>query len=283
MHTAPPPARPELPEAHERRPRWPVWYAAAGFGVAFVLTQVALVILFVATGEDADDVSSGFTAGATLIQNVIFVGTAVFFASMAMRPRAWHFGLRRTAFWPAVGWAALGWLSYFMVSAVYVALVDPEVDQGITEALGADEGTFGLILAGIMVVAVAPVAEEVFFRGFFYGALRSRFTVLPAAIINGALFGLIHYSPEAVAALPPLAVLGFVFCLVYEKTGSLFPVIALHAINNAIAYAIQTEGDGAAVSVAAGLTVILACAVAPRILRAAGGAPAAGVATISRS
>jgi membrane protease YdiL (CAAX protease family) len=283
VHTAPPPAPPELPEGQERRPRWPAWYAAAGFAVAFILTQVALVILFVATGEDADDVSSGFTAGATLVQDVIFVGTAVFFASMTMRPRAWHFGLRRARFWPAVGWAALGWFSYFAVSAVYVALVDPEVDQGITEALGADEGTLGLIVAGIMVVAVAPVAEEVFFRGFFYGALRSRFSVLPAAAINGALFGVIHYSPDAVAALPPLAVLGFVFCLVYEKTGSLFPVIALHAINNAIAYGVQTDGDGTVVALVGGLAVVTACAVVPRVVRPAAAAPAAGVATISRS
>ena len=278
MHTAPPPPQPELPEGYERRPRWPAWYAAAGFGVAFVLTQIALVILFVATGEDADNISSGFTAGATLIQDIIFVGTAVFFASLTMRPRASHFGLRRAPFWPAVGWAALGWFSYFAISAVYVGLVDPEVDQGITDALGADEGTFGLIVAGIMVVAVAPVAEEIFFRGFFYGALRTRFSVLPAATINGLLFGAIHYSPDAVEALPVLAVLGFVFCLVYERTGSLFPVIALHAINNAIAYGVQTDGDGAVVSVVAGLTVITACIVVPRVLRA----PAGGVATISR-
>jgi membrane protease YdiL (CAAX protease family) len=282
VHTAPPPSLPERPEGGERRPRWPAWYAAAGFGVAFVLTQIALVVLFVATGEDADNISSGFTAGATLIQDVIFVGTAVFFASLTLRPRAWHFGLRRARFWPAVGWAALGWFCYFAISAVYVALVDPEVDQGITEALGADEGTFGLVVAGIMVVAVAPVAEEVFFRGFFYGALRSRFAVLPAALINGVLFGAIHYSPDAVAALPPLAVLGFVFCLIYEKTGSLFPVIALHAVNNAIAYGVQTEGDGTVVSLAAGLTVIIACAVVPRFMRLTGGPSAGGVATISR-
>ena len=42
--------------------------------------------------------------------------------------------------------------------------------------------------------------------------------------------------------MPPLAVLGVVFCLVYERTRSLYPVIALHSINNSIAYAAQADG-----------------------------------------
>ena len=48
----------------------------------------------------------------------------------------------------------------------------------MAQDLGADEGTFGLIAAGFMVICVAPFAEEFFFRGFFYRALRSKFSVL---------------------------------------------------------------------------------------------------------
>ena len=56
---------------------------------------------------------------------------------------------------------------------------------------------------------------------------------------------LIHFDfagADALLILPPLAVLGFIFCLVYERTGSLYPVIALHSINNSIAYAAQADG-----------------------------------------
>jgi membrane protease YdiL (CAAX protease family) len=53
---------------------------------------------------------------------------------------------------------------------------------------------------------------------------------------------------------------------VYERTGSLFPVIALHAINNALAYAVQTDGDGTAVSIAVGVVMVGACALVPRTL-----------------
>ena len=63
--------------------------------------------------------------------------------------------------------------------------------------------------------------------------------------------------------LPPLALLGFTFCLVYERTGSLYPVIAMHSINNAIAYGAQA--DGWEVSVVLGPLMLLACVLVPRI------------------
>jgi hypothetical protein len=90
-----------------------------------------------------------------------------------------------------------------------------------------------------------------------------------AALIDGVVFGLIHVSDsETLLLAPVLAMLGFVFCLVYERTGSLYPPIALHALNNAIAYSVQPDlPDGswlAAVPLA--LAMVAACALAPRIL-----------------
>ncbi len=71
----------------------------------------------------------------------------------------------------------------------------------------ATQGTFGLIAAGFLIVCVAPAAEEFFFRGFFYKALRSRYSVLAAAAIDGGLFGLIHFdfSGTGRPADPPAA------------------------------------------------------------------------------
>ena len=263
--TPPPPAeRPELPEG--LAPRWPVWYAWVGFVVALVGTLIAVGIVAVATGASSDDENPTFTVVATLMQSLIFIGTAVLFASFTRKPAPWQFGLRRTRLWPAVGWAALGLFSFYLFAAVYTAAVQPDAEQTVAQDLGADEGTFGLIAAGFMVVCVAPVAEEFFFRGFFYRALRSRFSILPAAAIDGGLFGLIHFSgsgTDGLLILPPLAALGFMFCLVYEKTGSLYPVIALHALNNALAFGIQAEGWG--VSAVFGPLVLLGCLLVPRL------------------
>jgi uncharacterized protein len=265
VQPAQPPEPPELPEGVA--PRWPAWYAGVGFLVALIGTLIAVGVVAAATGAGTDDEDDPtFTIIATLMQSLIFIGTAVLFASFTRRPKPWHFGLRRAPFWPALGWAALGMVSFYVVAAVYTALVSPDAEQTVAQDLGADQGTFGLIVAGFMVICIAPFAEEFFFRGFFYRALRSRYSVIVAALIDGALFGIIHYDfsgADALLITPPLAVLGFVFCLVYEKTGSLWPVIGLHAFNNAIAYGVAVED--ASVSLVLGPLMLVACMVLPRL------------------
>ena len=266
--TPPPPKRPELPEG--AGPRWPAWYAGMGFLVALISTLVVVGIVAAATGASTTDESPTFTVVATFLQGVIFIGTAVLFASFAGKPRPEHFGLRRSRFWPTVGWAVLGLLSFYVVAALYTVIVQPDATQDVAQELGANQGTVGLIAAGFMVICVAPVAEEFFFRGFFYRALRSRYSVLGAALIDGILFGAIHWdfsTADGLLIVPPLGALGFTFCLIYERTGSLYPVIALHALNNAIAFG--TTVDNASVSVVFGLLMLLACTAVPRAQRTA--------------
>jgi membrane protease YdiL (CAAX protease family) len=264
----PPPARPELPEG--ATPRWPAWYAGVGFLVALIATLIVVGIVAAATGATTDEDDPTFTVIATFLQGLIFIGTAVMFASFVRRPRPEHFGLRPTRFWPAVGWAAIGIGTFYVAVAIYSAIVQPDAEQTVAQDLGADQGTFGMIAAGFMVICVAPFAEEFFFRGFFYKALRSRYSVLVAAAIDGLLFGVIHYDfsgADALLILPPLGALGFIFCLVYERTGSLYPVIALHALNNAIAFGVTVED--ASVSLVLGPLMLLGCALVPRAQQAA--------------
>ena len=266
--TPPPPELPELPEG--AGPRWPAWYAGVGFLVALISTLVVVGIVAAATGASTDDENPTFTVIATFLQGLIFIGTAVLFASFAGKPRAEYFGLRRSRFWPTVGWAVLGLFSFYVLAALYTAIVQPDAEQTVAQDLGADQGTLGMIAAGFMVICVAPVAEEFFFRGFFYRALRSRYSVLAAALIDGILFGAIHWdfsTADGLLIIPPLAALGFMFCLVYERTGSLYPVIALHAFNNAIAFGVTVEDAG--VSLVLGPLMLIACAVVPRAQRTA--------------
>ena len=58
----------------------------------------------------------------------------------------------------------------------------------------------------------------------------------PAAIITGLVFGGVHVGSAPVVDLVPLAFLGFGLCLLYRITGSLYPCIAAHSLNNSIAY-----------------------------------------------
>jgi uncharacterized protein len=267
-HGGRPPDPPELPVGADPSPRWPAWYAPvgflAGFAITLVISAVAGVIAAAAGADIEGGTPSELLVVLTALQAVILCGTAVFLASRTVRPKAWHFGLRRAPFWPAVGWTALGLLGFFVFVVLYSALVTPEGDQTVTEDLGADESTLALVAAGVLIVVVAPVAEEFFFRGFFYRALRSRLGILAAASIDGLVFGLIHFTgTETLELLPILAALGFMFCLVYERTKTLYSVIGLHAFNNSIAYGFETESAG--VSIVLGSIMLTACMLGPRL------------------
>jgi len=257
----------QITASEQARPPWPWWYGPLGFIAGAVAGFVSAGIVWAIMGVDDPSDSPGAIVAGTALLDGSLVGAALLFASFVQPPRGWHFGLRPTALKPAVGWAALGMVSFYVFAAVYTALLHPDVQQSVAEDLGADSSTIGLIAAGVMIICVAPFCEEFFFRGFFYGALRNKFSVLVAALIDGLLFGAIHFEGghDGLLIIPPLATLGFIFCLVYEKTRSLYPVIALHSINNSIAYAAQA--DGGAVSAVLGPLMLIVCILAPRLQR----------------
>ena len=97
-------------------------------------------------------------------------------------------------------------------------------------------GGFSWLNALIAVVAggiLIPFAEEVYFRGLWYTALRTRLSFIPATLISSFLFGLGHIDSVAVVAAS--TVIGIVNAIAYEKSQSLWLPIIIHAVNNTIA------------------------------------------------
>jgi hypothetical protein len=233
---------PELPEGVEprRRPRWPPWTSVVALiaGLAAALFGALVIgVVAVAFGAQFDDQPPAVTIAATVVQDACLIGSAVLFARMYGRVRPEDFGLRRTRLGPAIGWAVLGWVSFLVFTAIFIAVIgaSPNDDRLPTE-LGVDDSTAALIAVAFLVAVVAPVAEEFFFRGFFFTALRNWRGLWPAAIGTGIVFGAIHGSSADAAFLLPLAFFGFVLCLIYAKTNSLYPCIALHCANNSVAF-----------------------------------------------
>ena len=75
-------------------------------------------------------------------------------------------------------------------------------------------------------------------------------------MLTGLVFGGIHVGSSPVGYLVPLAFFGIGLCLLYEWTGSLYPSIALHALNNSIALGANLEYDaGVIVAIMAGSTI----------------------------
>jgi membrane protease YdiL (CAAX protease family) len=251
-------------ESDETRPRWPAWYGLAALGMALVIAVFASGILFAlikASGADIQSDSPGVNVVATLIQDLALAGSAIWLASQVARPRAWQFGLRSVPFLRGLKWGAIAFVIYFAFQLIYIAAVHPDQKQTTLEDLGAGNGVAMTILIGVLVVGVAPVIEEFFFRGFFYGALRSQFPFLAAALLDGLVFGLVH-APTGIEAVPPLIALGFAFCVAYEATGSILPGIVLHSLNNMVAFGADKDGSWAVGGITAVL-VVTACVMLP--------------------
>ncbi len=277
---APPPdsATPSS-ESTAQEPSWSLWQGLLGLFAwivgTFVVGSIVVVIASAAglAELNTNRLSPGLLIAATIAGDIVFLAVPIAFAAITARPRPWHFGLRRTRFWPTLGWAVLALFTWFVFSAVYEAVVDPPGRQSTADDLGVNRSTTLLVLGGFVVIVLAPIVEEFFFRGFIYRTLRNTLVrrlgvgvgIALAATLDGLLFGFVHATNTPIAILPVLAVLGAAFCLVYERTGSLFAVIALHAVVNTLGY-LGVAKNSVPVALAFGGAMLVGCIVVPRLL-----------------
>jgi membrane protease YdiL (CAAX protease family) len=141
------------------------------------------------------------------------------------RPRSWK---------RAVGIGALVLVAVFVVSAVVAQFANPEREQGLIPKHW-DAGRIAPFVAfAAVVVFIAPVVEELLFRGVGYGLLE-RFGQTPAIISVGIAFALVH---GLVAGFAVIAVFGTGLAYLRAKTDSIYPGMLLHASFNAFGLAI---------------------------------------------
>jgi uncharacterized protein len=230
---APPPASNEDGSAPIREHvSWSPLDALFGILVVAALLLVGGLVIFPITGPDGLDAT---LAGQAILE-IALVATAYGFASRRGSAKPFDaLGLRR----PRPGWvktAALGYATYFGAVIVIIAVVGQPEQNDVANQLGFDQNTFAAIVAALLIVVVAPICEEIYFRGFFFAGMRSRLPFWPAALISAALFGSVHLADANLVAGLQLGILGLVLAAVYERTDSLWSNIAVHMFNNAIAF-----------------------------------------------
>lgn len=254
---------------------WPWWMAPLALVAAVVLANIGALIvdipaLLLGVHISGSKLPGGIELADTFVQDAIFIGTAVLCAQLGGRAvRSWQFGLRPTAPGRAAGLAVLTLLGFLLFSAAWAMALHVSSKEKLLEQLGANESTSLLLLSAALTTVVAPICEEFLFRGFIFRALSNWKGAWPAAIITGLLFGAIHAGSAPAVDLLPLAALGFGLCLLYRYTGSLYPCIAVHALNNSLAFGdLEGWSVGSTALLAVGaLTVIFLLA---RILRRVG-------------
>jgi membrane protease YdiL (CAAX protease family) len=133
----------------------------------------------------------------------------------------------------AFGLAGIVLIAGLAAAAALEPLLHGARSQGLTPRKfpGGAEATVGLAITAIVLVAIGPFAEELFFRGALAGALAPRIGAF-TPIVSGAIFAAAHLEPRAFAAL---FILGALLGWLYTRTRSILPGVAVHAANNLLA------------------------------------------------
>ena len=207
-------------------------------GVAFIL--VSSPALFI--GLSAAGISLSRTASFVLLGTDAYVSLSL---------AAWWICLQRhNASLESMGFSRLRWgpLAAMIPLAVGLLLANGLLVLLTSVVLGGSENpqsealapqgvlsTEDFLLLFLLIAVIAPVGEELLFRGMFYRYLRGRRGVAFAVILSAAVFSLAHVIP---VLLPALFALGVALALVTERFASIYPAIALHALNNGISLVI---------------------------------------------
>lgn len=154
-------------------------------------------------------------------------------------------GLKGVPTWTDIGLAPVGMVVYLILAYVLMVIFNQFPWFNATEAqnLGFNHYITGLdrSLAFFAMVVIAPIAEEMVFRGWLYGKLRSKFSsettesisVIASSLLVSVLFGLVHLQWNIGVNVFALSM---VACAFREITGTIYAGILLHILKNGIAF-----------------------------------------------
>lgn len=142
---------------------------------------------------------------------------------------------------PASWWWQTPLLAFGLLLAAYPLIIPAAAlnnvflegdapDQEILGFFRDAASNWDVVAVVVMAVVVAPIVEEILFRGYFYRVLKQSCGAIPSLVLTSAVFSFVHVHPPAVLSLFVLAC-----CLViaYEVTGSLWTPILMHVFFNA--------------------------------------------------
>lgn len=150
--------------------------------------------------------------------------------------------LARKAAWKSLGFRpftmdnlALGcgllvatYMATIIHNTILLALDVPTQAQSMLKLLEMTDSPWGIALGGVI---VAPVVEEMVFRGFFFQGLRQAYGSKNAILVSSLAFAIMHLQLEA---LIPTFILGCALAYVFDKADSIWPGALLHLLVNLV-------------------------------------------------
>jgi membrane protease YdiL (CAAX protease family) len=218
--------------------------------LVLILSLVAVAaLLFLGEGLDGigtrpeEDVRLG-GALLTIAFELVF-GLAVLLLAMRRGISLRTLGFREPRRWGLLPLAVIG---------AYGSIILYQFALGILERMGVDttglrEGnpiplteedrTITWVLLGFAVIAVAPFAEELFFRALVFRAFTGWWGPAAGFLVSGLAFGLFHFN---VSVIVPFTMIGAIFAWVYWASGSLWTPMIAHAIVNGLSFILTFAG-----------------------------------------
>ncbi len=224
--TSPPP--PTLP--------WGQREVAKGVSVVIAGT-VALVVLIVsvATTANVSDATLGLIL-AGLVQVMLILVTWCF--TVADKRGGWReLGFRKKLRPASWGYVPIGIAACLVIAIIYGIIAEAlGVNERLKPSFLEDHARAYFIAGGILAIAVAPIVEETFFRGFVFAGLSREMKFWAAATLSAILFTVAHLEP---LIFVPIFLIGLLMAYTYQKTGSLWVNIMIHMGYNAAIFAIS--------------------------------------------
>ncbi len=202
-------------------------------------TVLLVVILAITSAQNMTDADAGLAAPITYlaaagIYGLLMLGIYLFaarrggWAALGLRPAPQRV-LLLTPLLLLLGLVATGLINMAIGQLQGGSFENPQI-EALTGGQALDPVAFVLLL--LLVGGLVPIAEEFYFRGMIYPVLRRRFGPVATIVINAALFSLVHAIP---AVLPALFVVGLLIAFLREWSGSLYPCILYHVLQNSLA------------------------------------------------
>jgi membrane protease YdiL (CAAX protease family) len=150
-------------------------------------------------------------------------------------------GFRTVGLGPLVGWLVAGLAIAVGANAVYTQYVEPLLAKWLHIHVQTNGNLLAnqvkdmplTVLATLVVAAfVAPICEEIFFRGFVQGGFQRAFGAIIAVFLSALIFGIAHGD---IGSFAVLFVLGLVLGMARASSGSLWPSWLIHTANNTLA------------------------------------------------
>jgi len=213
-------------------------YLVGQFSVSLFLPPLLIRAGVISSSEVLSTASGTITAATfwlLIVADIVSVALIVALVLSFYKEKLSSLGLTTKKLPKAILYGVVGFFVAFILADIAAYPIEQHFGVDPTQQALSQSATVSGLLPLVLLsgVIIAPIAEEIVFRGYLYKAFRDRFKPWYAIVMSAALFSAIHLEPLAAV---PLFVIGVVLAYVYEKTDNLMAPIALHMLNNAVAF-----------------------------------------------